>query len=48
MSVKELIDKLSEFDETLEVNISGAAWNGCAEEIEEVKYNEVKNKVYIY
>jgi len=46
--IKELIEKLSKFDENLEVDISGAAWNSCAESIEDVEYNEYKNKVYIY
>lgn len=42
MTVKELIDKLSEFDETLEVEItSGSGWDCYGKSIDRVYTDEV-------
>lgn len=49
MKVKELIERLKNFNEELEVDIvSGSGWDACEEEIETIEYDKFQNKVYIY
>jgi len=49
LKIKELIQRLKDFDEELEVDIiSGSGWDAFEMEIEIIEYDELENKVYIY
>lgn len=48
MKVKELIKKLSEFDENIIVEyFSGSGWEATGIEVENVEFNEYNNTILI-
>lgn len=49
MTIKELKEKLDEFDENLQVDIiSGSGWDTGEDDITTIDYDKYNNKVYIY
>lgn len=49
MTIKELKEKLNEFDENLQVyTFLGSGWDLGEDEIETIEYDKYHNKVYIY
>lgn len=49
MTIKDLKEKLNEFDENLQVYIiSGSSWDTGEDEITTVNRDKYHNKVYIY
>lgn len=49
MTVKELKERLNEFNENLQVGIiTGSGWETCNDEVTTIDYDKYENTVYIY